>query len=133
MTFSYKESYDLAILASYTTQNLLAFCMQVLSETVADALTFEDDDETTETRVFIRHIDRFFDCLNVRNTVEGIVKRKPYRLPYTSPRDERFKVNLQPIHSIGDKHANFYCAKLYYICSGSLTISWDIWMIGSEK
>ena len=36
---------------------------QVLSSIVADALTFEDRDETVETRQFIRHMDMFFDCL----------------------------------------------------------------------
>ena len=43
---------------------------------MADALTFHDDDETTETRVFNRHVDCFFDCLNVRNHEEGVKKRK---------------------------------------------------------
>ena len=66
--------------------------MQVLSSTVADALTFEDRDDTIETRQFIRMMDMFFDCLNVRNTVDGKVKRKDFRKPYRSQQDERFKV-----------------------------------------
>ena len=65
---------------------------QVMSCTVADALTFHNDDETTETRVFIRHVDDFFDCLNVRSNLDGIMKRKPWREAYTKPWDERFKV-----------------------------------------
>lgn len=66
---------------------------QVMSSTVADALTFYNDDETTETRVFIRHIDNFFDCLNVRSHLEGVKKRKPWREAYTHSWDERFKVH----------------------------------------
>lgn len=63
-----------------------------MSSTVADALTYEDNNETTETRVFIRLVDEFFDCLNGRNVLEGTMKRKPARLPYYRPNDERFKV-----------------------------------------
>lgn len=67
---------------------------QVMSSTVADALTYYDKDETTETRLFIRLMDQFFDCLNVKCNLEGVKKRKPWRKAYTSPRDERFKVML---------------------------------------
>ena len=63
-----------------------------MSTTVADALTFDDNDETTETRCFIRLVDQFFDCLNVRNKLEGKLKRKEARLPYYKPTDYRFKV-----------------------------------------
>lgn len=66
--------------------------MQVMSSTVADALTYDDRDETTETRVFIRMIDNFFDCLNVKCRLEGVKKRKPFREAYTHTKDERFKV-----------------------------------------
>lgn len=68
--------------------------LQVMSCTVADALSHQDDDHTTETRVFIRHIDDFFDCLNVKCKLEGIKKRKPRREAYTSSRDERFTVHM---------------------------------------
>lgn len=62
---------------------------------MADALTFYDQDETTETRVFIRMIDQFFDCMNViRSKLEGKVRRKDQRLPYTNPKDHRFKVYI---------------------------------------
>ena len=37
-------------------------------------------------------IDLFFDALNVKNPLEGKLKRKPFRLPYYSYQDERFKV-----------------------------------------
>lgn len=64
-----------------------------MSESVAAALGFCDDDATTETRVFIRMIDTFFDCLNVKDPISGIRKRKPNKLPYKSHLDERFKVS----------------------------------------
>ena len=66
----------------------------MLSSTVADALTFHDDDATTETRKFIRLMDDFFDCLNVRNDTEGIQKKKPMREAYVHFWDSRFKVCL---------------------------------------
>ncbi len=59
---------------------------------MADALTFDDCAETSETRVFIRLVDEFFDCLNVRNKFEGKHKRKEARQPYSKPNDHRFKV-----------------------------------------
>lgn len=68
--------------------------LQVMSSTVADALTYANDDTTTETRVFIRLIDKFFDCLNVRSHLEGFKKRKPSRLAYVHSSDERFKVDI---------------------------------------
>ena len=66
--------------------------VQVMSETVASALQFTNNERTKETRKFIRMIDTFFDCLNVKSPLEGKLKRKQFRSPYTSPNDERFKV-----------------------------------------
>ncbi len=66
-----------------------------MSETVASALQFLDDDRTRETRLFIRMIDRFFDAVNVKNPLEGRHKRKDSRAPYYSAIDERFKVNFE--------------------------------------
>ena len=71
---------------------IIALTYKVLSSTVADALTKDGDDDTTETRLFIRMMDDFFDCLNVRNDTEGIIKKKPMREAYTQSGDERFKV-----------------------------------------
>lgn len=59
---------------------------------MADALTFFNDEETTETRYFIRLFDEFFDCMNVKNKLEGILKRKDARLAYYDAGDKRFKV-----------------------------------------
>lgn len=63
-----------------------------MSSTVADALTYFNDEETTETRLFIRLFDEFFDCLNVTNKLEGKLKRKDARLAYYKAEDKRFKV-----------------------------------------
>ena len=63
-----------------------------MSSTVADALTHLDNQDTSETRLLIRLFDEFFDCLNVTNKMEGILKRKESRLAYYLPCDRRFKV-----------------------------------------
>ena len=77
-----------------------------MSSSVADALTYYDRDETKETRLFIRLVDQFFDCLNVKCHLEGVKKRKPWRKAYTNATDERFKVTgLMNVHS----HVNILC------------------------
>ena len=69
-----------------------ALIIQVMSETVASALEFLDNDRTKETRRFIRMVDRFFDYLNVRSPLAHQLKRKGSIAPYRSPTDHRFKV-----------------------------------------
>ena len=66
----------------------------MLSSTVAHALEHLGDDSTTETRLFIKNFDRFFDCLNVRSTTESILKRKPDLRPYRDPNDPRLSVSV---------------------------------------
>ena len=63
-----------------------------MSESVACALEILNRDRTRETRVFIRMIDKFFDCLNVKGPKRGHLKRKENLKPYCSHRDERFEV-----------------------------------------
>ena len=65
---------------------------QVLSKSVHDAFIFFGSPETKETERFILMMDRFFDCLNVRNFKEWALKKKPDLKPYSSPDDSRFKV-----------------------------------------
>ncbi len=67
--------------------------LQVMSETVACALEVLNREGTQQTRLFIRMIDKFFDCLNVKSKKMGLLKRKDFIKPYTSPRDERFEVS----------------------------------------
>ena len=59
-----------------------------MSSTVADALIYYDKPDTTQTRLFIRLFDQFFDCLNVTNKLEGVLKRDYH---YTSAKDQRFQ------------------------------------------
>lgn len=71
--------------------------MQVMSESVASSLEYLDNDATQQTRLFIRMIDKFFDCLNAKGPQMAKLKRKDDIAPYTSTSDKRFKV----------KHENF--------------------------
>ena len=59
---------------------------------VTSAVQMVRSDETRETRLFIRMVDQFFDCLNVKSPWLGVMQRKDYRLLYNSPTDHRFKV-----------------------------------------
>ena len=70
--------------------------VQVLSSTVANAFSYYSLEETEETEKFVRHFDKFFDCLNVRSLSECVHSRKPDLRPYRSPDDPR----LQVIHNI---------------------------------
>ena len=76
-------------------KNYILFIMvQVMSESVASALEFVDNDATQQTRLFIRMIDRFFDLLNVKGPQVAKLKRKDSLVPYTRPSDEQFKVSI---------------------------------------
>jgi len=63
-----------------------------MSESVASALEFLNNDDTQQTRLFIRMIDRFFDYLNVKSPKMAGFKRKDSTAPYRRSDDERFKV-----------------------------------------
>ncbi len=68
------------------------YLLQVLSKSVADAFQYYGNLETVETERFIRLVDRFFDCLNVRSVSEWVTKLKPDRKPYYKHNDDRMKV-----------------------------------------
>ena len=57
---------------------------QVLSTSVSVALQTFAPPETLETAKFCEMMDKYFDCLNVRNTTEPISKQKPFLNPYTN-------------------------------------------------
>ena len=59
---------------------------------MASALQYLDNDATQQTRLFIRMIDKFFDCLNAKGPLTAKLKRKDDIAPYTTASDERFKV-----------------------------------------
>ena len=63
---------------------------QVLSDTVGNVLRQFGPPEATGTANFCLMMDKFFYCLNVRNTIEHEFKRKPFLKPYDSVDDERF-------------------------------------------
>ena len=65
-----------------------------MSQSVAGALEVIDKERSRETRVFIRNIDKFFDCLNVRNTITAKLSRNDNVAPYRSSSDERLKVRI---------------------------------------
>ena len=67
---------------------------QVLSETVVNVSNNFGSEEAEETGQFCIMMDKFFDCLNVRNTKEDIIKRKPLLKPYESVDDIRCMVRL---------------------------------------
>ena len=61
----------------------------MLSETVASALEFLDNDDTLETRTIIRMFDWFFDTMSA---LQGKFKRKDIMEPFHKEDDFRFKV-----------------------------------------
>ena len=68
--------------------------LQVLSASVANALEYHGDSDSTETATFVRLFDRCFDCFNARSIDESIKKRKPDLGPYRDPSDSRLSVRL---------------------------------------
>lgn len=71
-----------------------------MSESVASALQFVNEEGTRETRLFIRMIDRFFDNLNVKSTKHAEWKRKDSIAPYMCTSDERFKVYFNQLYNV---------------------------------
>ena len=69
----------------------------VLSESVASALEFLDNENMKETRLFIRMMNNFFDYLNVRSPLAYQLKRKDSIAPYRKVTDEYFKVGIKHI------------------------------------
>ena len=65
-----------------------------MSESVACALEYLNKDATQQTRLFIRMINKFFDCLNCKGPKMAMVKRKADIAPYSKISDYRFKVNM---------------------------------------
>ena len=53
-------------------------------------ILFYSGPEYSTTSKFCSMMNSFFDCLNVRCTTEGKIKRNNFLLPYTSPDDVRF-------------------------------------------
>ena len=75
---------------------------------MANALKFYGNPDTTETERFVRTIDKFFDCLNVRSPNEYIRKRKENLKPYTDVEDERLSVSCRLYATTSCMHVH-YC------------------------
>ncbi len=82
-------TYNHIRLNSYSVMNV-KLAAQVLSSTVSCTLQKFGPTDAQATAKFCEMMDKFFDCLNVRNTKEHIMKQKPTLMPYTSTGDERF-------------------------------------------
>lgn len=80
-------------LTAYGTMKV-RYAAQILSATVANALEMEYGDKVTETVLFIRHMNRFFECLNVRYPDEAKKKRNPDVELYSSENDQRIYILL---------------------------------------
>ena len=88
-----------------------------MSESVACALEWIDDDNTQQTRLFIRMIDKFFDCMNSKGPKMALLKRKADIAPYAKETDHRFKVKLHVSHNY------YYLPEILSSCSGFAVIS----------
>ena len=63
---------------------------QVLSDSVGNVLLSFGSPDSHGTANFCLMMDKFFDCMNVRNASEHLLKAKPFLKPYKSTDDERF-------------------------------------------
>ena len=88
LKFVPKLTYDHINLTAYSVMKV-KLASQVLSDTVGNVLAQFEPPEATGTANFCLMMDKFFDCLNVRNTVEHQFKRKPFLKPYDSVNDSR--------------------------------------------
>ena len=82
-------TYNHIKLNSYSVMNV-KLAAQILSSTVSCTLQKFGPPDAQGTAKFCEMMDKFFDCLNVRNTREHAMKQKPALMPYTSTDDERF-------------------------------------------
>lgn len=67
----------------------VSLAAQVLSDSVANALEDLYGEEVSETILFIRTMNNFFDILNIRSLQEGRNKRNPNLNPFKLLNDER--------------------------------------------
>ena len=84
-----KLKYDHVKLNPFLVMNV-KLAVQVLSESVGKVLQKFGPPQAEGTAHFCLMMDKFFDCLNVRNTKECTIKRKDFLKPYSSIQDERF-------------------------------------------
>ena len=69
----------------------VSYAAQVLSQTMGNVLEQFGTSDAKETAKYCKMLDRFFDCLDVRNINECELKRKESLKPYTSCDDSRLE------------------------------------------
>lgn len=84
-----KLTYDHVKLTPFSCMNV-RLAAQVLSESVGKVLQTFGSTQAKRTATFCLMMDKFFDCLNVRNSSEFVTKQKPFLKPFSSEHDERF-------------------------------------------
>jgi len=80
-------TYDHIHLTSYSVMRVNV-AAQVLCASVATVLKEFGPPGAVETANLCEMMDAFFDCLNVRSTIEYQKKHKPFLAPYRSDDDE---------------------------------------------
>ena len=89
--------------------------MQVLSNSVANALRLTVGQKAEETARFAHMFDKFFDCLNCSTLSAGKRSRNPFKSPFRSGTDWKLKVLLSihmysncctDVHVQCDDHSN---------------------------
>ena len=60
---------------------------------MSNALLLSGNEEVKETATFIQLMDKFFDCMNVKNFSQGSHKRKQFQMSYKSGADSRLTVS----------------------------------------
>ena len=84
-----KLKYEHINLTPYSVMNV-RLAAQVLSETVGKVLLVTGSAEVAATANLYLMMDKFFDCLNVRNTEEHKIKLKSFLRRYRNINDVRF-------------------------------------------
>jgi hypothetical protein len=85
-----KLTYEHVNLTPFSVMNV-RLAAQVLSTTVSNVIKAYSPPDAAGTAKYCSMMDSFFDILNIRNTVEGKHKRKPFLEPFRSVNDSRFQ------------------------------------------
>ena len=84
-----EKKYEHINLTPYSVMNV-KLAAQVLSETVGKVLLVTGSAEVAVTANLYLMMDKFFECLNVRNTEEHKIKLKSFLRPYSNVNDVSF-------------------------------------------
>ena len=84
-----KKKYEHINLTPYSVMNV-KLAAQVLRETVGKVLLVTGSAEVAVTANLYLMMDKFFECLNVRNTEEHKIKLKSFLRPYSNVNDVSF-------------------------------------------